>query len=117
MSKSTRGLLIALAVIAAGLLIFLPAISQTTYAGGGPADGAAVYKAKCAACHSLDGSGSSPMGKKLGVRDLGSADVQKQSDEQLTAVTVDGKGKMPAFKGKLSNDEIAAVVKHIRTFK
>jgi mono/diheme cytochrome c family protein len=117
MNKSTRGLLIALAVIAAGLLIFLPAISQTTYAGGGPADGAALYKAKCAACHSPDGSGTSPMGKKLGVRDLGSADVQKQSDAELAKITSDGKNKMPAFKGKLSDEEIAALVKHIRTFK
>ncbi|HEY0591296.1 MAG TPA: cytochrome c [Thermoanaerobaculia bacterium] len=117
MSKSTKGVLIALAVIAVALLVFLPAISQTTFAGGSAPDGAALYKAKCAACHSLDGTGSSPMGKKMGLRDLGSTDVQKMTDAELTKVVTDGKAKMPPFKGKLSDEEIAAVVKHVRTFK
>lgn len=117
MSKSTKGLLIALGVIVLGLLIFLPAISQTTFAGGSAPDGAAIYKAKCAACHSADGSGSSPMGKKMGIRDLGSPEVQKLTDAELTKITTDGKGKMPPFKGKLSAEEIAAVVKHVRSFK
>lgn len=117
MSKSTKGVLIALAVIAVALLVFLPAISQTTFAGGSPPDGAALYKAKCAACHAADGSGSSPMGKKMGLRDLGSAEVQKMTDAQLTTITADGKGKMPPFKSKLSDEDIAAVVKHLRTFK
>ena len=117
MSKSTKGLLIALGVITAGLLIFLPAISQTTFAGGSEASGADSYKAKCAACHAADGSGSSPMGKKMGLRDLGSPEVQKMSDAELAKITSDGKGKMPAFKGKLSPAEIDAVVQHMRTFK
>lgn len=117
MSKSTKGVLIALGVIAVALLVFLPAISDTTFAGGAPADGAALYKAKCAACHAADGTGSSPMGKKMGLRDLGSPEVQKMTDAELTKITADGKGKMPPFKGKLSDEEIAAVVKQIRTFK
>ncbi|HEY0592980.1 MAG TPA: cytochrome c [Thermoanaerobaculia bacterium] len=81
------------------------------------ADGAAIFKAKCAACHAADGSGSSPMGKKMGLRDLGSADVQKQTDAQLTDITTQGKGKMPAYESKLSADEIKAVVAHIRSLK
>ncbi len=81
------------------------------------ADGAAVYKAKCASCHAADGSGSSPMGKKMGLRDLGSADVQKQTDAQLTAILKDGKGKMPGYGTKLSAEEIKAVVAHIRSLK
>ncbi len=117
MSRSMKGVLIALAVIVVALLVFLPAISETTFAGGSAPDGAALYKAKCAACHSADGTGSSPMGKKLGIRDLGSAEVQKLTDAELAKTTADGKGKMPPFKGKLSDEEIAAVVKHIRTFK
>ena len=81
------------------------------------ADGAATFKAKCATCHAADGSGSSPMGKKMGLRDLGSADVQKQTDAELTTITAKGKGKMPAYEAKLSADEIKAVVAHIRTLK
>lgn len=76
------------------------------------ADGAAVYKAKCAMCHGADGSKSNPT-----MRALNSADVQKQTDAQLTEITAKGKGKMPAYAGKLSDDEVKAVVAFIRTLK
>ena len=81
------------------------------------ADGAATFKAKCASCHGADGSGNSPMGKKMGLRDLGSADVQKQTDAELTTITAKGKGKMPAYEAKLSADDIKALVAHMRTMK
>ena len=38
--------------------------------------GAALYKAKCTACHGADGKGETAMGKANKLRDLGSADVQ-----------------------------------------
>lgn len=81
------------------------------------ADGAATYKAKCAMCHGADGAGQTPMGKNMKLRDLGSADVQKQTDAELIKITTDGKAKMPAYKGKLTDAEIADVVKHIRSMK
>jgi cytochrome c6 len=81
------------------------------------ADGAALFKAKCAMCHGSDGSGNTTMGKSMGLKDLGSADVQKLSDADLTGVVSKGKGKMPAYAGKLSDDEIGAVVKYVRTLK
>ena len=67
-------------------------------------DGAALYKAKCVVCHSDDGSGSGPTGKQLGVKDLRSDDVQKQTDAQLSDSITNGMGKkMPAYKGKLTD--------------
>jgi len=81
------------------------------------ADGAAVYKAKCASCHGPDGAGQTAIGKKLNLRDLGSAEVQKQTDAELHAWTADGKGKMPAYKGKLTDADITALVSFIRTMK
>ena len=81
------------------------------------ADGAAIYKAKCAMCHGPDGAGQTPMGKNMKLRDLRSADVQKQTDAELVKWIADGKGKMPAYKGKLSADEINALVAFIRTLK
>jgi cytochrome c6 len=80
------------------------------------ADGAATYKAKCASCHGADGKGQSAMGKKMNLRDLGSAEVQKQTDQQLYDWTAVGKGKMPAYKDKLTDAEIKALVAHMRTF-
>ena len=81
------------------------------------ADGAALYKAKCASCHDADGSGQGTMGKKMNLRDLGSPEVQAQSDAELFAWTADGKAKMPAYKSKLSEEEINALVAHMRTMK
>jgi cytochrome c6 len=77
-------------------------------------DGAALFKAKCAMCHGPEGKGDSPMGKKLNIRDLGSADVQKQSDAELTTIIEKGKNKMPAYGGKLSAEQITTLVAHIR---
>lgn len=94
------------------LLILAIAVTPALFA----ADGAAVYKAKCAVCHGADGKGQTPMGQKMGLRDLGSPDVQKQTDKQLYDWTAVGKGKMPAYKDKLSDEEIKALVAHMRTF-
>ena len=81
------------------------------------ADGAATFKTKCAMCHGPDGSGQTPMGKKLGIRALGSADVQKQTDAELGAIITKGKEKMPSYDGKISAEEISGLVKFIRTLK
>jgi mono/diheme cytochrome c family protein len=81
------------------------------------ADGAADFKAKCAACHGTTGAGDTTMGKNLKLRDLGSADVQKQSDDELTTIISKGKAKMPAYDGKLSKEQIGDVVKFIRSLK
>jgi len=95
-------------ILAAAVLILT---SATAFA----ADGAAVYKAKCATCHAADGSGQTPMGKSMKLRDLRSAEVQKQTDKELYTITADGKGKMPAYKSKINEAELNAVVAFMRT--
>jgi len=79
------------------------------------ADGAALYKTKCAPCHGGDGSGQTPVGKNLKVRDLRSAEVQKLSDADIMKVLSTGKGKMPA--SKLSADDIKTVIGYVRSLK
>jgi len=79
--------------------------------------GADTFKGKCAMCHGADGKGETAMGKNLKIRDLGSADVQSQSDADLTNIIANGKGKMPKYDGKLTKDQTADVVKYIRTLK
>ena len=76
-------------------------------------DGAATYKAKCAVCHGADGKGSAA-GVQMGAPDFTSADVQKQTDAQLTETITKGKGKMPAYDGKLKDTEIKDLVAYIR---
>ena len=77
----------------------------------GPAE---IFKGKCASCHGPDGAGATAIGKALKVRDLRSADVQKASDADLQKVISDGKGKMPAYKTKLSVADISSLVAYIR---
>jgi len=79
--------------------------------------GGDTFKGKCAMCHGADGKGDTTMGKNLKLRDLGSADVQGQSDADLTGTITNGKGKMPKYDGKLTKDQIGDVVKFIRTLK
>jgi mono/diheme cytochrome c family protein len=77
-------------------------------------DSASTFKAKCAMCHGADGTGNSPTGKAMKVRDLSSPDVQSQTDAQLTDIVANGKNKMPAYKGKLTDDQIKGLVAYIR---
>jgi cytochrome c6 len=78
-------------------------------------DAGTLFKTKCSACHAADGSGSGAMGKQLGVKDLRSDDVQKQTDAQLIAIITNGMGqKMPAYKGKLTDAEIMGLVGYLR---
>ena len=97
-------------------LLFLAATIAPSLAQGqnAPTDGAGLFKAKCAMCHGPAGAGKTPMGQKLNVRDLHSADVQKQADAALFQMIAQGKGKMPAFSQKLTDDQIKLLVAHIR---
>jgi mono/diheme cytochrome c family protein len=102
------------ALVAALLLVvvpsFVPVRAEDTAAG------ASVFKAKCSTCHGPDGSGNTPVGKSLQTADLRSPEVQKKSDAELTESVSEGKGNMPAFKTILTEDEIHAVLKYVRTF-
>ncbi len=80
-------------------------------------DGAETFKAKCVACHGADGTGNTAAGKALKVRDLTSADVQGQTDDQLYDIIAKGKGKMPAYEKTLGADKCKELVAYIRTLK
>ncbi len=80
-------------------------------------EAAAIYKSKCAMCHGATGAADTGMGKTLKLRALGSADVQKLTDDELNTIITKGKGKMPAYGTKLSADDIKGLVKFIRTLK
>jgi mono/diheme cytochrome c family protein len=79
------------------------------------ADGAAIFKTKCSACHGPDGAGQTAVGKNLKLQDLRSAEVQKLTDAEITKLLTEGKGKMP--KANLSADDMKAVIGFVRSLK
>ncbi len=82
-----------------------------------------IWNLNCAACHGKDGKGQTMMGRKLGIKDLTDAKVQASfTDDQAAraikeGVTDNGQTKMKAFAAKLSDDDITALVAHVRSFK
>jgi len=78
------------------------------------ADASATWNSQCASCHGKDGSGNTAMGKKLGVKDY--SKEQGFSDAEAEKVIKEGKGKMKAYN-KLSDDEVKALVKYVRSLK
>lgn len=92
----------------------LIAIILVPSAAGASSSAADLYKTKCVMCHGADGSGNTPMGKRLKLRDLRSETVQAQTDTELLATIENGKGKMPGQKGRVAKDDLQELVRHVR---
>ena len=102
--------------IGAFILIAVFALS-TTVCSLAQDDPAAMYKSKCQVCHGADGKGDTPAGKKVGAKDFHSPEVAKMSDTELFEITKKGKDKMPAYDKKLTDDQIKALIKYVRSLK
>jgi cytochrome c553 len=113
---TTKRVLSAASIIALIVGFFIFSSTSLTPASATAFDGVEMtYKTKCASCHGLDASGSTPMGKKLNLKDLKSAEVQKLTDAQLLTIISKGKGKMmPGFEKSLGADTCKALVTHLR---
>jgi cytochrome c6 len=92
------------------------AIAPTLVADANP-DGEALFKQNCAICHGRDGRGETPTGRAMKVKDLGSAVVQSKSNAELIKIISDGKGQMPAYKSKLDQAQVDALIAFIRALK
>lgn len=85
------------------------AVPPAVVAASNGIDGAALYGSNCAGCHGGDGSGG------IGPRLAGQVvkDFPDPADQE--AFVAAGRRPMPAFKNRLSADEIAAIVQYTRT--
>jgi cytochrome c6 len=79
--------------------------------------GADTYRMKCAMCHGADGLATTPTAKNFKVVSFKDPEMVKASDAEFIASTADGKGKMPAYKGKLTDAQIKDVIMFIRTLQ
>jgi mono/diheme cytochrome c family protein len=79
-----------------------------------------LWKAKCKSCHGEDGRAQTTLGKKQKIKDMSTAEWQSgHSDPDIRKAIVEGvpDTKMKPFEGKLSDAEIAGLVKYVRAFK
>lgn len=87
------------------------------------ADVAENWKTHCIACHGKDGKGQTKAGRMAGVKDQTDAQYQGTlKDEKMFSAIKEGfsdagKEKMKPFKDKLSDEEIKALISHVRSFK
>jgi mono/diheme cytochrome c family protein len=79
--------------------------------------GEAVYKANCQSCHGSTGTPNPGIAKAMGVKAASDPDMKKLSAAEMTASVKDGKGKMKAFSGKLSDAQIKDAVDYFRSLK
>jgi len=78
--------------------------------------GEATYKAKCASCHGVAGIPAPGIAKGMGVKAASDPAVKSKSEAQMIEITKRGAGKMPAYAGKVTDDQIKAAVNYYRTF-
>ena len=109
---------VAAAALAFGALTLLTsAKGMTDSASTERPDGAAIYAHMCAICHAKDGTGMPKWRAKGQPSFSDSAWQGSHSDSKISEVIKGGKGKyMPAFKEKLSDEEVGALVAQIRRF-
>ena len=105
-----------------------PTNTNTARTAGSPAAPAATatpdplataranYGKHCEGCHGPAGEGGlvKVENKQIKVASLKSAAAVKHTDDQLAKVITTGEEEMPPFKDKLSQQEIADIVKFVR---
>ena len=76
----------------------------------------ANYKKNCEACHGPEATGGlvKVEKKQIKVPSLKADHALKHTDEQLTKMITNGEEDMPAFKNKMSAQEISEMVRYIR---
>jgi mono/diheme cytochrome c family protein len=105
--KTMKKLLTAAIVLGVLAVLCFPAFAEEAK----KADGKALYGAKCAMCHGMDGV-AKPMAK--GSRSFNDP-AYADGVDTIAKVILEGKGKMPKMEGKLSADEAKAVAEYVKT--
>ena len=101
------------------------ALALAVAAPAGAADAAVLanYTKHCASCHGKDGKGQTTMGKKLEVKDLTDKKVVEAIKDDVALKNLKegvkdkaGKEIKKPFTGKLSEDEMKALIAHAKAF-
>jgi cbb3-type cytochrome c oxidase subunit III len=92
-----------------GMKVTLTKITKTTPTAA-TVDGSQVFASNCSECHGAKGEGS-----KKGIPLISGHALGHTEMEYIEQVNNGKTGKMPAFHEKLSAEQVAAVVKYVRS--
>jgi mono/diheme cytochrome c family protein len=102
-------------LFAAAALVVLVVVSACGPPGAEPpgqrseaSPGARLYGLHCEGCHGRDGRKGEP-GTRL-------TDAAGKPEAELRAAIEQGRGVMPAWKDRLSDEQITALIEHVRRF-
>jgi mono/diheme cytochrome c family protein len=100
------------------IALLLISVSGLALAAGDAAAGKAAYEKACKSCHGADGTANPAIAKmmKVDMKNLGAADVQARSDDDLKKAITDGQGKMKPVK-TVAGKEVDNVIAYVRTLK
>jgi cytochrome c6 len=107
--KNFRWMRALVAVVVVSIALMSTFMARPALAGD-TATGAKVFSANCAACHMNGGNAVNPA-KTLKKEAL--AQYGKDTVEAIVAQVTNGKNAMPAFKGRLSADQIESVAMYV----
>ena len=83
----------------------------------GPIDPKVLFRNTCAQCHGEDGHGQTEVGRSVGAKDLTRDEARRLADPEIAHQIKLGRGKMPAFGMLLDDQELQALVAHVRTLQ
>src|SRR5215475_8869218 len=102
------------------LLVLAVQLNGLAWPNGSPkeTDAGALFDKHCATCHGKDGRAKTFKAKFDHARDFTDAKWQAEvTDERIFNSISNGKGKMPAWHKKLSEEQINALVTYVRKWK
>jgi cytochrome c oxidase cbb3-type subunit 3 len=101
------------------VVAYLRGLAVPAKGASGSAEAAKLFQAKCVLCHAKDAKGNPAMAKGFAVDpsalNLAGKEIQEKKDPEISSLILKGKGKMPSFKGKLSEKEVDAIVGYLRS--
>lgn len=107
---------VVLATVAIGGMFTISATSLTP--GANTRTAASLYARNCVSCHGRDGGAKTSKARLNHARKLNDSEWQNRvSDERIFNSIMNGKGKMPAYAKKFSEQEIDSLVTYVRSLK
>ena len=94
----------------------VPFAEQTT-APRPESSGQELFLLRCAACHGTDGTGSSFTARQPGMPDVSNLTTTTSPPEELLRTLTEGRGAMPAFGPRLSDEQRRLLIQYITSLR